>query len=37
MVKYTGAEAESKDLLPVGRIFNFSYRDRAVREAGKKS
>ena len=25
-----------KDLLPASRIFNFSYRDRAVREAGRK-
>jgi NitT/TauT family transport system substrate-binding protein len=25
-----------KDLLPVGKIFNFTYRDRAVREAGRK-
>ncbi len=25
-----------KDLLPVSRIFNFAYRDRAVREAGRK-
>lgn len=25
-----------KDLLPVGRLFNFAYRDRAVQEAGRK-
>ena len=25
-----------KDPLPVGKIFNFTYRDRAVREAGRK-
>ena len=25
-----------KDLLPVGKLFNFTYRDRAVREAGRK-
>ena len=26
-----------KDLLPVNRLFNFAYRDRAVAELGKKS
>jgi NitT/TauT family transport system substrate-binding protein len=25
-----------KDLLPVGKLFNFAYRDRAVQEAGRK-
>ena len=25
-----------KDLLPVGKLFNFTYRDRAVQEAGRK-
>ena len=25
-----------KELQPVGKLFNFAYRDRAVREAGRK-
>ena len=25
-----------KDLLPVGKLFNFAYRDRVVQEAGRK-
>ena len=30
------ADYKYKDLLPPARLFNFSYRDRAVAELGKK-
>ena len=37
MVKYTGAKARYKDLLPPTKLFNFAYRDRAVAELGRSS